>query len=241
MKRSETLDETDRLLAFGLGFVGIVLATIALFMPFVDEASSGSFVGVAENTILQTDYGWLNLILIGLFAVGLIRNVMSPHRVVWPLIVGGLTVASAVWSFVDEDARTLCPLGATTITDACSVAEPGLGIYMLGAGGASLAASWLFFRRFPPRATVAATATTSAPMNVTRECPHCKSEIRPDASVCPHCRRESPPWTLHTDGLWWRQEPDGSWLYYVPQGTYKGWQRFDEGAPTAAPAPTSES
>lgn len=226
------LDDTDRFLAFGLGFTGIALATISLFMPYVDEASSGSFGGVAENTILQTEFGWVNLILIGLCAVGLVRNLMSPHRVVWPLVVGGLTVASAVWAFVNEDARTLCPLGQTTITDACSVAEPGLGIYMLGAGGAALAASWFFFRNFPSRSSV--TTPADDPMQVTRECPHCKSQIRPDASVCPHCQRESEAWTLSED-RWWRViDGHNHWLDY----TTGEWREFVE---PPEPAATSGS
>jgi hypothetical protein len=36
----------------------------------------------------------------------------------------------------------------------------------------------------------------------TRECPHCKEQMRRDASVCPQCRRESAAWTFH-DGYWW--------------------------------------
>jgi hypothetical protein len=50
------------------------------------------------------------------------------------------------------------------------------------------------------------------PMTVTRECPHCKSAIRPDASVCPHCQRESEPWTLK-DGYWWLSV-DGRWNWW---------------------------
>jgi hypothetical protein len=55
----------------------------------------------------------------------------------------------------------------------------------------------------------AAQPTAFDPMTVTRECPHCKSAIRPDASVCPHCQRESEPWTLK-DGYWWLLI-DGRW------------------------------
>ena len=46
-----------------------------------------------------------------------------------------------------------------------------------------------------------------------RECPHCKEEMRRDASVCPHCQRESQAWTQN-EGYWWRPAEDGSgWLY----------------------------
>ena len=72
-----------------------------------------------------------------------------------------------------------------------------------------------------------APATAADPMTVTRECPHCKSAIRPDASVCPHCQRASTPWTLHTDNKWWRQEPDGTWFYYEQQQPDVGWRRYE--------------
>jgi hypothetical protein len=45
-----------------------------------------------------------------------------------------------------------------------------------------------------------------------RECPHCKEEMRRDASVCPHCQRDSPPWQLH-EGRWWVQV-NGEWKWY---------------------------
>lgn len=47
-------------------------------------------------------------------------------------------------------------------------------------------------------------------MPVTRECPFCKTEIRPDASVCPHCQRESEPWT-ENDGYWWKKGASNEW------------------------------
>jgi hypothetical protein len=45
-----------------------------------------------------------------------------------------------------------------------------------------------------------------------RECPHCKEEMRRDASVCPHCQRESDAW-MQNEGYWWRTAEDGTWLY----------------------------
>jgi len=43
-----------------------------------------------------------------------------------------------------------------------------------------------------------------------RECPHCKEEMRRDASVCPHCQRDSRAWVLN-DGVWWVQDGGGGW------------------------------
>lgn len=47
-------------------------------------------------------------------------------------------------------------------------------------------------------------------MPTTRECPFCKTEIHPDASVCPHCQRESEPWT-ENDGYWWKKGASNEW------------------------------
>ncbi|HEY7874046.1 MAG TPA: zinc ribbon domain-containing protein [Actinomycetota bacterium] len=52
-----------------------------------------------------------------------------------------------------------------------------------------------------------------------RECPHCRTPIRRDASVCPHCQRESEAWIFHGDRWWvkraegyyWRDEKSGDW------------------------------
>lgn len=49
------------------------------------------------------------------------------------------------------------------------------------------------------------------PMEVLRECVHCKSHIRPDASVCAVCHRDITPWELR-DGAWWDQDADGRWV-----------------------------
>ena len=50
------------------------------------------------------------------------------------------------------------------------------------------------------------------PKRTHRECPHCKEQMRRDASVCPLCQRDSLAWTQN-DGFWWRPAEDGSWLY----------------------------
>jgi hypothetical protein len=221
---SAVVDDTDRLLAFGLGFAGLGLIGISMFLPVWDEGSVSAFSSISENTLLQSGNGWITLIFAGLSAISLVRALRNPRRVWWPLLWGVVIVGYAVYLGVDEDSRTLCPLTATTITDACQVAEPGIGVYVLGLGGAALVGAGLFFLRFPKMESKAAVA--GDPMKMTRECPHCKSDIRPDASVCPHCQRESTPWTLH-GGQWWRQEPDGAWYWYEVRQPDVGWHLYD--------------
>jgi hypothetical protein len=62
-----------------------------------------------------------------------------------------------------------------------------------------------------------------------RECPHCKEQMRRDASVCPHCHRESQAWTLH-EGRWWTNV-DGTW-YWLDELS-NAWQRSGEATTTA--------
>jgi hypothetical protein len=45
-----------------------------------------------------------------------------------------------------------------------------------------------------------------------RECPHCREQMRRDASVCSHCRSKAPAWKLQGD-VWWFQSAGGSWYY----------------------------
>ena len=220
------VDDTDRVLAFGLGFVGLAVIGVSMFLPIWDEGSVTAFSSISENTLLQSGSGWITLIFAGLSAVSLVRGLRDPHRVWWPLIWGFVIIGYAVYIAVDEGQRTLCPLSATSITEACQVAEPGIGVYALGLGGAALAGSGLLFLRFPRRAPSAAVALAHDPMAMRRECPHCKSEIRPDASVCPHCQRESAPWTLKDD-RWWRQDETGTWHWYEPFQPNIGWHKYE--------------
>lgn len=66
-----------------------------------------------------------------------------------------------------------------------------------------------------------------------RECPHCKEQMRRDASVCPHCQRDSTAWTFH-EGRW-RTNEGGTWYWLDEESNT--WQRSEQ--PTTAVA-TSE-
>ena len=67
------------------------------------------------------------------------------------------------------------------------------------------------------RATPTRAATTH------RKCPHCKQQMRCDASVCPHCRSASEPWQ-RKDNHWWRVV-DGDW-YLLDEPTQQ-WKRWE--------------
>lgn len=50
---------------------------------------------------------------------------------------------------------------------------------------------------------------------VLRDCPHCKEQMRRDASVCPHCQRDSIAWILHR-GVWWTKDAQDNEYYLDP-------------------------
>jgi hypothetical protein len=67
-----------------------------------------------------------------------------------------------------------------------------------------------------PETPKTATAQAISPSGLMyRECPHCKEQMRRDASVCPHCQRDSDPWSK--DGDRWWQLQDGERRYWDEQ------------------------
>lgn len=184
---SSTVDLDARLLPFGLGFVCIGLVLIGAFLPVWDEGSV-AFSSISENSSVQSDFGWATLVLAGGCAISLLRVLQRPRRIYWPLVSGLLVVGAAIYAGTSEDVLTLCPIGATsTLAEGCQVAEPGIGTYVTGLGGAALIASGWFFLRLP-----GVTRSVGSPAAAgTRECPHCGSEMRADAMVCPACLNKS--------------------------------------------------
>jgi hypothetical protein len=75
-----------------------------------------------------------------------------------------------------------------------------------------------------------ATGTAVLATDMYRECPHCKEQMRRDASTCPHCRTPSDAWRLH-DGYWWVERASGQ--YYLDPRTNE-WLRFDGKPPPSA-------
>lgn len=55
--------------------------------------------------------------------------------------------------------------------------------------------------------------------NATRQCPHCRSMIRRDASVCPRCARDVEAWS-YAVGRWWVTRPDGSYWFDEKRKTW---------------------
>lgn len=62
-----------------------------------------------------------------------------------------------------------------------------------------------------------------APAQRTRECPHCREQMRRDASTCPHCQKDSQPWSFH-EGYWWAKTETG--MFYLDEDKNE-WVRSD--------------
>lgn len=202
-----------------LGLAGIVAITIGVFLPLWDEGSV-VFSSITGNSLLQSGDGIWGLAIAGIGLFALFRAWQGGKGGLWMLITGIAVTAYAVWLSQADTQMTLCPATATSLDDqACQVADPGLGLYAVGAGGVALAVAGLIMlggKLGPVRVLADETEQATTPLDMKRECEHCKSIIRPDATVCAVCRRDVNPWSLH-EGTWWERQPDGSVLRLDPR------------------------
>src|SRR4029077_6940314 len=109
-----------------------------------------------------------------------------------PPIVGILALGDVIYTVTAASPPALCPSTAVTRSDSlCQVAAPGIGVYVIGAGGAAMLLAGLFLVRKRTYG-VAATAATAAAVvpaafsgqlspQTSRECPHCREQMRRDA------------------------------------------------------------
>lgn len=216
---------------FAIAVVGLFAIGIGAFLPMWDTGSVSAFSRIRGNSVLQSGTGWADLVLAVIGAIAVVRAFARGSYSRAPLGFGLIAFGVALYDGVPKSSRTLCPLDATSVSSACEVAQPGLGIYAVGAGGIALFLAGCFLAK-QPKAGVSPAPSAAA----VRECPYCKEDMRRDASTCPHCRKDSPAWVFN-DGLWWAHAPDGGWLLLdEPTGT---WHAYKPPAETA-PAQNSE-
>lgn len=223
-------------IALGLALIGLALVVVGVFLPVWDVSSVG-FFRVKENSLMQSGDGWLTLVAAGVSGLSIFRVMSEPRRVIWPLLSGVALLGYAVWIGTSETQMTLCSVGENGLPDKslCQQASPGLGVYLVGVGGAALLVAGLMLVRLPPRglrtATLhAATATGTIPdeaLAIRKECDHCKTPIRPDATVCAACRRDVEPWTFH-EGRWWQRDATSQWWYRGDDGAWNPVAEDDE-------------
>ena len=160
---------STRDLSFGLAFLGLAAIVVGCFLPVAD-AGSVDFDRIHRNTLLSSGIGWLTLLLCGVLLVTLTLSLRHGEATWGPLIGGLLVVTEAV--YVGAVELTTCPAGTNFVGvgSACQAASPGLGLFMIGAGGAAMALAGLElapWRRPLPAASLAVTGTTHRP----RPCP----------------------------------------------------------------------
>lgn len=124
----------------GVGFalLGALAMILAVFLPRVEETTF-SLAGVAENTLIQSGDGWLFLGLAAGVVASTYRTYQSGEAGWTVVVLGGIAIAAAIYSGTNEEALTLYPLDEQGNADGSQsgvLANPGVGIYVAGVGGA---------------------------------------------------------------------------------------------------------
>jgi hypothetical protein len=136
-----------RRLAFAIAFVGLGLIGLSMPLP-VKDAGSTSFASISENTLIQFRAGQIALALTAVAAFSVIRALRRPpKRLYAPFVCGLLVIGVAVVPLAHRSALKTCPSSLEPPYVACLTPKPGIGIYVLGLGGAALLTSGALFLR----------------------------------------------------------------------------------------------
>lgn len=176
---------------------GGTLAVVGSFLPWV--SLQAPFVGTIQKSGMEGGDGVITLVIGAialLVGIAYLTSAQLPRVVTGSPILGALGVGFvAILNYMDVSSR----VGQlSTDTEGLGSGSVGVGLYSLGfaallllVGGVSGAGSGQI--------------ETTAPKKATRQCPFCRMNIDPEASVCPHCQRASSPWRMH-EGRWWKEE-----------------------------------
>ena len=130
-----------RHLGYGVAFLGLGAIGVGCFLPVADEGSV-DFDRIHDNSLRPSGIGWLTLLLCGMLVITLTRSLHRGGRT-WGALVGGLLVLAEV-VYVGAAELTTCPVGTNLVdSSVCQAASPGLGLFIIGAGGAALALAGL--------------------------------------------------------------------------------------------------
>jgi Uncharacterised protein family UPF0547 len=173
-------------LAVGVVAIGAAVVLLACFLPAA-EAPVG-IVEVRSNSLIQG----LSVVIVLLLAFGLaaagdtIRSYLAGERTWRPIVVGAIVLVAAIFiGSTDNDALMIHPLdrNGDAITAAEGVrANPGIGIYALGLGGALMMVGgiWIFRSSAP-------VAPADPRSGAAKRCPDCAEAVQPAARVCRFC------------------------------------------------------
>jgi hypothetical protein len=162
----------DNPLALGLVIVGAVALAISTFLPLVEP--TGTFRMVEHNTLIHRG-GWMLIALaLGIAASGY-RVSQGRWTARWVPIALCVSTAALI-ALNDKDLRTLYPVGPDgnpITTEPGMVANPGIAIYVAGAGVAA--------------AFIGSVMLLQSRQAKTKKCPDCAEAVLADANVCKHC------------------------------------------------------
>ena len=153
---------------------------ISAFLPLVEP--SGTFRMVEHNTLIQRG-GWLFIAL----ALGIGASGYRVSQGRWtarsvPIVLCVSAVGLIVLNY--KDLRTLYPVGPDgnpITTEPGMVANPGIALYVVGAGVAA--------------AFIGSVMLLQSRQAKTKKCPDCAETVLADANVCKHCGcRFASPW-----------------------------------------------
>lgn len=176
-----------------LGLVGITAIVIGVFLPIWDQGSV-LFGSITGNSLLQSGDGIWGLGIAGIALFELYRAWKGGKGGLWMMITGAGVTVYAIWLSQNAAHMTLCPATATDLSDpACQVADPGLGLFAVGAGGVAIAVSGLIMlagKVGPVRVLAEEEADVPPAAPPVFDCPHCLEQVKVGATVCPHCQRD---------------------------------------------------
>lgn len=160
---------------------GAVLAVVAIFLP---QLESPGLVGIKDNTLVANGDGWLVLGLAVGSAAGAYAAYRNKNRRVAPLILGAVLIGLAIYDGTGArlDLHSTAPASSILHFNGSVKASPGVGLYMVGVGGAAVLLGGLML------AGVGSYAQAPT-RGGTKKCPDCAETILVDARVCKHCGR----------------------------------------------------
>jgi hypothetical protein len=167
----------------GLAIAGAALLVIAVFLPW---AEATKFSSVGQNTLIQSGDGWLVIGIAVVIAASLYRTIQRQAKTWSILVLGLIAIGLAVYDGTG-DRLTLQSVDAGSGNIITEKANPGIGIYATGAGGALavfggfLLAGWGIW---PGGAQL--------PARRMKQCPECAETVLADAKVCKHCGNRFP-------------------------------------------------
>jgi multidrug transporter EmrE-like cation transporter len=126
---------TEGPLGFGLIVVGAIAVAIASFLPF-DEPTS-PFGRVKDNTLIQSNHGWLIVALVVGSVVMAYRVCFhKPEQWVLPILASLLAGVLLFATASSKDLRTLYPVrnGVIDTSQPGTVADLGIGVFVAGFG-----------------------------------------------------------------------------------------------------------